>query len=141
MRRDFGAPILQPVSCCPIYQLADGRYILLHHNHRGDIESKPETTHLLRHPAFTALGEFRPRAEQPLWLSESKLLMGTEGIGVDGTREGPANRVQTAIDVYTSFTTRKGNNVLWRPDRKLFLVGKKITPEFLAGLAAPPTGG
>jgi hypothetical protein len=39
--------------------------------------------------------------------------------------------------VYSSFTTRKGNNVLWHPDRKTYLVGKRITAEFLSGLAAP----
>ena len=37
LRKDHGRPILQPVSCCPIYRLADGRYVLLHHNNRGDI--------------------------------------------------------------------------------------------------------
>lgn len=137
LRRDCGQPVLQPVSCCPMYQLADGRYILLHHNNRGDIESRPEATHGPRHPAYIALAEFRPKADQPLWFSESKVLMESNGIGVDGTREGPGNRVQTAVGVYTSFTTRKGNNVLWHPDRKFFLLGKKITAEFLSGLTVP----
>jgi hypothetical protein len=39
------------------------------------------------------------------------------------------------IGGYTSFTTRNGNDVLWHPERKFFLLGKKITPEFLEGLA------
>ena len=40
--------------------------------------------------------------------------------------------------VYTSFTTRTGENVLWHPDRKVFLLGKKVTEKFLAGLKASP---
>ena len=43
----------------------------------------------------------------------------------------------TDIGVYSSFTTRKGNDVLWHPDRKFYLVGKKITPDFLADLKVP----
>ena len=137
LRRDFGQPILQPVGCCPIYQLADGRYVLLHHNNRGDMETKPEFTCEPRRPGFIALGEFRPGADQPIWFSESKQLMDNDGIGPDGvlaTREHPGN---TNCGVYSSFTTRGGNNVLWHPDRKCFLVGKRITGEFLADLAAP----
>jgi hypothetical protein len=133
LRKDFGLPILQPVSCCPIYQLADGRYVLLHHNNRGDYLSKPEGTWGPRRPAFIALAEFRPHADQPLWFSESKELMDNGDVGVDGD----PNSRQKNIGVYSSFTTRKGNNVLWHPERKFFLVGKKITPEFLHGLTVP----
>jgi hypothetical protein len=133
LRKDFGEPILQPVGCCPIYQLADGRYILLHHNNRGDFESKPEASHSPRRPAYLALGEFRPKADQPVWFSESKEFMDNGDVGVDGSK----NHRQKAIGVYTSFTTRRGNNVLWHPDRKFFLVGKRVTPEFLAGLVVP----
>lgn len=137
LREDFGRPILQPVGCCPMYQLADGRYILLHHNNRGDRETKPENTSEPRHPAFIALAEFRPGADQPLWFSESRQLMDSGGIGVDGAAEGPGRRVQTGVGLYTSFTTQNGNNVLWHPDRKFFLLGKKITAAFLAGLEVP----
>jgi hypothetical protein len=137
LRRDHGTPVLQPVSCCPIYQMADGRYLLLHHNQRGDIESRPENTHWPRHPAYIAVGEFRPKADQPLWFSDSRVLMATDGIGVDGTRESPENRVQTGIGIYTSFTVSGGQNVLWYPDRKCFLLGKRITEAMLEGLAAP----
>lgn len=137
LRKDHGEPILQPVGCCPLYRLADGRYILLHHNNRGDIAARPEATHGPRYPAYIALAEFRPKADQPLWFSQSKMLLDSGGFGVDGTREGPGNRVQTGVGLYTSFTTRKGNNVLWHPDRKFFLLGKKITPEFLRGLEVP----
>jgi hypothetical protein len=137
LRKDFGQPILQPVNCCPIYQLADGRYVLLHHNNRGDISAKPEKSMGPRWPAYIALGEFRPGADQPLWFSESKMLMTHDGVTVNGRREGEPGAMNPAIGVYSSFTTRGGNNVLWHPDRKFFLVGKKITDEFLAGLKVP----
>jgi hypothetical protein len=45
--------------------------------------------------------------------------------------------VPTNIGVYSSFTTCGGNNVLWHPDRKFFLLGKKITSEFLSDLVVP----
>ncbi len=131
LRRDHGLPIMQPLCCCPIYQLADGRYVLLHHNNDGHFEGcAREETGKNRRPAFIALGEFRPEAEQPIWFSESKQLMDNDGVGI-----GPLHR--TDIGVYSSFTTRGGNNVLWHPDRKFFLVGKRITDEFLSDLEIP----
>ena len=33
--------------------------------------------------------------------------------------------------------TADGNFVLWHPDRKFFLLGKRIAPEWLADLEAP----
>jgi hypothetical protein len=140
LRTDHGLPILQPVGCCPVYQLADGRYVLLHHNNRGNIDQKPEATHSPRRPAFIALGEFRPGADQPIWFSDSKQLMDTDGLRYDGTPPVEGKHGSTDIGVYTSFTTRKGNNVLWHPDRKFYLVGKKITPAFLTDLKVPAAG-
>lgn len=137
LRKDHGQPILQPVGCCPIYQLADGRYVLLHHNNRGDVTTRPERTSEPRRPAFMALGAFRSDADQPIWFSESKQLMDNDGVGPDGTQGESGRRVNTNIGVYSSFTTRGGNNVLWHPDRKCFLLGKKITAEFLADLTVP----
>ena len=63
--------------------------------------------------------------------------MDNDGIGPGGTRSGPDHRVNTNCAVYSSFTTRGGNNVFWHSDRKCFLVGKKITDEFLSGLVVP----
>jgi len=137
LRKDSGQPLLQPVSCCPIYPLADGRFLLLHHDHTGDMEARPEATHTPRYPCFAVLGEFRPGAEQPVWFSQSKLLMDTGGIGVDGRRDEPGHRVQTGIGIYTSFTNSRGADILWYPDRKFFLLGKKITRDFLADLRVP----
>jgi len=131
LRRDHGLPILQPLCCCPIYRLVDGRYVLLHHNNDGHFQGcEREETGKNRRPAFIALGEFRPGAEQPIWFSRSKQLMDNQGSGL-----GPLSRID--IGVYPSLTTRDGENVLWHPDRKFFLVGKRITDEFLADLHVP----
>ena len=131
LRHDHGLPILEPLCCCPIYEYDEGRYILLHHNNDGRFEGcRPEETSNNRRPAFIALGEYRPNADQPIWFSESKQLMDNDGQGI-----GPLNR--TDIGVYPSTTKRNGNFVLWHPDRKFFLLGKKITPEWLAGLVVP----
>ncbi len=128
LRRDHGEPILQPVACCPIYQLADGRYLLLHHNHRGDIEAKPERTSEPRRPAFIAVGEFHPGADQPIWFGESKEFLDNDGFKPAGVKASPKDSRTTAIAVYTSFTTTGGVSTLWYPDRKCFLLGKRIIP-------------
>ena len=131
LRRDHGRPILQPLCCCPIYELADGRYMLLHHNNNGIVDGcEPDDYRKNRRPAFIALGEFRPEADQPLWFSESKQLMDNDGVPI-----GPLDR--TECGVYSSFTSRAGNDVLWHPDRKFFLVGKRITRDWLADLTVP----
>ena len=131
LRCDHGTPILQPLCCCPIYEYSRGRYVLLHHNNDGRFQScKPEETNKNRRPAFIALGEFRPNAEQPIWFSRSKEFMDNDGVGI-----GPLKRID--IGVYPSVTNRAGNFVLWHPDRKFFLLGKRITPEWLADLAVP----
>lgn len=128
LRKDHGLPILEPLCCCPIYPLSDGRYVLLHHNNDGRLNgSIPEETHLNRRPAYLALGEFRPQAEQPIWFSKSKLFMDNDGVEV-----GPLKRID--IGVYPSFTNRDGKDVLWHPDRKFFLLGKQVTSEWLADL-------
>ncbi len=132
LRRDHGTPILQPLCCCPIYEYAAGKYVLLHHNNDGRFQGcKREETGKNRRPAFIALGEFRPDADQPVWFSESKQLMDNDGVGI-----GPLTRID--VGVYSSVTNRGGRFILWHPDRKFFLLGKRITPEWLADLRVPP---
>jgi len=65
-----------------------------------------------------------------MWFSDSKLLMDNDGHGI-----GPRNRLDCGV--YPSFTSRNGVDVLWHPDRKFFLVGKKITTRLLADLEVP----
>lgn len=129
LRKDHGRPIPEPLCCCPIYRLSDGRYALFHHNNDGRFQGCPkERCDLNRRPSFVALGEFRPNADQPIWFSESRLLMDNDGVSVGG----PYQRID--LGVYPSFTCRNGNDVLWHCDRKFFLVGKKIDRSVLDGL-------
>ena len=128
--KDHGRPLLQPVSCCPIYQLADGRYVLFFNNNRGDI-SDPANIWGPRYPTYIALGEFRPSADQPLWFSEPKLFI--EDVTDDVIEEiRPFN-----LSLYSSFTITNGKNILWYPDSKCWLLGKEITDEFLKDLKVP----
>lgn len=123
--RDDGAEILHPKSPCPIYRMNDGRYLLFFHNHDGtgygalgpwDMDA--------RRPLFITVGEFRPKAHQPIWFSEPKLFCDTQGIAV-----GPENLIWLAM--YSSFTERDDERIFWYPDRKHFLVGRHITHEML----------
>ena len=139
--RDFGKPLLNPVGCDPIYQLADGRYLLLYSNNRGDLASGGAADAGPRRPCYAALGEFRPAADQPVWFSPPKLLMDTDDCGVDGVKNTPETPRNSGLSMYASFTTRNGNNVLWYPDRKFFLLGKCITAEFLADMTVPQQTG
>ncbi len=128
LRRDKGAPILQPAFCCPIYEMEPGQYLLVHHNNDGRFQGcVPADTMDNRRPAFIARGEFRPHAEQPVWFSKSRQLMDN-----DGVRIGPRQGIDSGG--YTSFTNRQGNPVLWHPERKFFLLGKRITSGALEGL-------
>jgi hypothetical protein len=57
--------------------------------------------------------------------------------GMDVIGKPAKSTARTSIGLYSSFTTRGGNNVLWHCDRKFFLVGKRITDAFLADLDVP----
>jgi len=136
--RDFGIPLLNPVGCDPMYQLADGRYVLFYSNNRGDIDSGGAADATPRRPCFLALGEFRPKADQPVWFSPPKQFMDSDGLTVAGIPPGtPGMPTSADLSLYSSFTTRAGRNVLWYPERKFFLLGKEVTAEFLAGMSVP----
>ena len=131
-RSDDGEPLLHPCSPCPIYALADGRYLFLHHNHDGNFEGWTQWDTLRhRRPIYGAVGQFRPGATQPIWFAEPKMLMDNGGVML-GHGNGRAD-----LAMYASFTIRNGAQVLWYPERKFFLLGKRITDEWLAGADVP----
>lgn len=135
-RSDDGDPIPHPLSCCPLYALKGGRYLLLTHNNPGrvgdhdQLEVEWKTNHLnfLRNPTFISVGTFHPEARQPLWFSAPKQFLDTDGvpIGPKGTAE---------IATYTSLTEWRGNRVLWYPDRKYYLLGKYVTDAWVEDAA------
>ena len=136
--RDGGDPIAQPLAPAPLYPLADGRFLLVFHNndgtHGGYSQWKTNwpvnQANYLRNPAFIAVGEFRPKAHQPIWFSPPKQILDTQGIIV-----GPKKTAEIAT--YPSLTEWRGQRVLWYPDRKYYLLGKYIPDELLAELLVP----
>jgi len=133
--KDGGEQVAHPLSCCPIYPLSDGRYLLLFHNNPGkrlghdqsELEWKTNHLNFIRNPTFIAVGEFRPDAHQPIWFSQPKQILDTNDIPV-----GPKKTAEIAT--YTSMTEWHGRRVLWYPDRKYYLLGKYITDELLADM-------
>lgn len=131
-RSDDGPALLHPCSPCPIYDIGGGRCVLFYHNHDGHFDGwgPMETSHH-RRPINLALGEYRSEARQPIWFSEPKFLFDNDGVplGYGGGR--------CDLAMYASMTFAEGTPVLWYPERKFFLLGKRITDETLEGLQAP----
>jgi len=128
---DDGDPIENPASPAPIYRLADGRYILFMQNHDGYGHGcRGPGHHDSRGPQFFVVGEFRPDAYQPLWFSKPKKIFDTQNVGVFPYYE-------KWISMYSSFTERDGKRILWYADRKIFVLGRYITDEFLADMTVP----
>ncbi|MDD2708015.1 MAG: sialidase family protein [Verrucomicrobiae bacterium] len=125
MRRfDNGPLLLHPLSPCPIYQTHEGDYFFLFHNHDGHWGKwGPEDTSQHRRPICIARGEFRKGAHQPVWFSEPKVLMDHDGVGLGPP---PPGTTRTDLAMYASCTCGRGKTTLWYPDRKFFLLGKKI---------------
>ncbi|MCX6899187.1 MAG: sialidase family protein [Verrucomicrobia bacterium] len=136
--QDGGKPIAQPLAPAPIYPLADGRFLLVFHNndgtHGGYSQWKTKwngnQANYIRNPAFIAVGEFRPKAHQPIWFSAPKQILDTQGVIV-----GPKKTAEIAT--YPSLTEWHGQRVLWYPDRKYYLLGKYLPDALLAGMKAP----
>lgn len=129
--RDDGAEVLHPKCPCPIYRLSDGRYLLFYHNHDGYSYGGTGPWDMnARRPLFISVGEFRPKAQQPIWFSAPKLYCDSQGVGV-----GPEHLIWLAM--YSSMTEHRGKCVHWYADRNHFLLGRYITDEMLAGMTTP----
>ncbi len=139
--QDHGEPVKQPLASCPVYPLQDGRFLLVFHN--NDYHARHELygdayppqhpnipmskVFCYRRPAFFAVGEFRADAHQPIWFSQPKQILDTDGLPV-----GPKRTDEIAT--YPSMTDFHGRQVLWYPDRKYFLLGKYINDDVLTGM-------
>jgi len=128
LRRDGGAPLLHPLSPCPMYDVGgntagSGRYVLFIHNHDGHYQGYgPTDTSFHRRPIYLVAGRYTPAAEQPVWFDEPKLFMDHGGVSLGA----PNKRGRLDLALYASFTVRDGRAVLWYPDRKFFLLGRVI---------------
>jgi len=136
--KNGGEKIPNPIAPCPLYSLSDGRFLLVYNNNNGkkgkydQFRKKWNVNQLnfLRNPAYIAVGEFRPKAHQPVWFSKPKQILDTDGI-----KFGPKGTASIAM--YPCLTEYKRKHVLWYPDRKHFLLGKYITGEMLADMTVP----
>ncbi len=133
--RDDGERVLHPASPPPLFALEDGRYLLQYHNNDGSMSSGPKPLwtrayNFNRRAIFLAIGEFQPKAHQPIWFSGPKHFADSDGVPA-----GIQNR--TEMGTYSSLTERQGDRVLWYPDRKHFLLGKRVTNEWLDDLVVP----
>jgi len=139
LRKDGGEPLRHPLSPCPMYDLGgntagSGRYALFVHNHDGHYQGYgPTDTGFHRRPVFLAPGRYRAGADQPVWFDEPKFFFDHKGVSLG--KPGTPGRLDLAL--YSSFTVRQGAAVLWYPDRKFFLLGRRIAPEFFPNLPLP----
>lgn len=134
LRHDGGEPLRHPLSPCPIYDMGgnasgSGRYALFIHNHDGHYQGfGPADTSYHRRPVYLVPGRYQAGARQPVWFDEPRFFMDHDGVGLGAP--GTAGRFDLAL--YASFTLRGGKAVLWYPDRKFFLLGREIGPEWFA---------
>ncbi len=123
--KDDGRLVKQPIAPCPVYTLNNGKFLLLYHNNNGNLgQYGPGDALYNRRPAFISIGAYMPDACQPIWFSEPKQILDTDGVTV-----GPKGTCEVAT--YTSLTQWKGRTTLWYPDRKYFLLGKHLPAELV----------
>lgn len=116
--RDGGKPFLHPRSPCPIFdwkgpEAASGKYFALIHN---TFDFGQTTAYQRRGPLYLIAGTFMPDAEQPVWFDAPKLF---------------APR-KIGNSFYASYSILDGKGVLWYNDRKFYLCGRIIGPEWFA---------
>jgi len=125
---DTSQPLLHPCSPCPIYEVGPGEYIFLYHNHDGHFGGwGPMDCNLHRRPIWLLRGQFRPGAQQPVWFSEPHFLMDNDGVSLR----------RTDLAMYSSLTPTADGHILWYPERKFFLLGKRIPRAMLAEISVP----
>jgi alpha-L-fucosidase len=139
LRQDDGEPLLHPLSPCPIYDVGgstagSGRYALFIHNHDGHYQGAgPTDTSFHRRPVYLVAGRYKAGAKQPVWFDEPRYFMDHRGVGLGPVR----TRGRLDLALYSSFTLRQGNAVLWYPDRKFFLLGRRIGPQWFQPRQTP----
>ncbi len=128
LRRDGGAPLLHPLSPCPMYDVGgneagSGHYALFIHNHDGHYMGyTPADSSYHRRPIHLVRGTFKAGADQPVWFDEPQFFFDHDGVSLGK----PGTRGRLDLALYASFTVRGGVPVLWYPERKFFLLGKSI---------------
>lgn len=128
-RRHAAEKLLHPLSPCPIFDLGgpasgSGQYVLFIHNNDGNYGhwKKKDTAHN-RRPVYSLIGRFNSESPgQPVEFDAPILFMDQGQVGL-----GPENRPRYDLSLYASMTVRDRNPILWYPDRKYFLLGKRVS--------------
>ncbi len=124
-----GEPLKNPLAPPPLYRLRDGRYLLVFFNNDGTAHGGrgPTDAPNVRNPAWVTVGRFIPgEREHPLRFGPPRVLADTGWVPAPGT-----NRTQVAS--YCSLVETERERLLFYPDRKTYLLAKRLTDEFLAG--------
>ncbi|MCK5738992.1 exo-alpha-sialidase [bacterium] len=134
---DDGPLVTHPMSPCPLYRLEQGRYLIAFHNNTGERLGHSQwkdhwdgnEANFFRNPLYIAIGEYRPESQQPLVFGKPYRLLDTGDVAV-----GPKATAETGT--YTSVTEFGGEIVFWYPDRKYYLLGKRL-PQSLIDTLKP----
>jgi len=133
--RDGGEVIPHPLSPCPMYRIDDTRCFLLVHNHDGHFRQwGPTDSNWHRRPVFATRGSYRADARQPVWFEPPVFLMDNDGVPL-GHGAGRAD-----LAMYASVTYADDTSILWYPDRKYFLLGRRISSELFENGHGPDMG-
>jgi hypothetical protein len=124
-----GNEVLNPCAPCPLYKLSDGRFLLVFYNNDGSGHGGQGPTDAVnvRNPAWITIGqEIEGEKVHPIRFGRPKVFAHTQWITAPGT-----NRTQVAT--YCSFVEDRGERLIFYPDRKRYLLAKRVTEDILAG--------
>ncbi|MFZ5947117.1 MAG: carboxypeptidase-like regulatory domain-containing protein [Stygiobacter sp.] len=115
------AYVPQPLASCPLFSLGNGNYVLIFHNNSVYANGGTQAADWQKNrtPAFLLFGKEDLTKTQPITFGTPIRFLENYVRPV-----GPQNR--TEIATYPSMTEVNGEYILWYPDRKHFLLGKKI---------------
>lgn len=113
---DHGEGIKHPLSPCPFFRIADGKFVLFAHCSDGyNGTDRPQSNYNWRNPVYILKGEFRPQAHQPVWFSQP----------VEFMNNGDVSISRKDLAMYGDLTIEADGPVFWYPDRKFFLLGRR----------------
>ena len=132
LNRDDGAPILNPVSPCPIFALDDGRYLAHAAKSRRPRVRRPRAARL-----SCAAPAIHRRGRIPAQRASADLVQPARVALRHPEHRGVSVLYEVAVDVRQRHRAPRRERILWYADRKIFGLGRFITDELLAPLTAP----
>jgi hypothetical protein len=123
-----GDPLLNPLTPCPLYHLADGRYLLVFYNNDGSANggTSPIDSKKNRYPAYITVGrDIRGETDHPIRFGRPREFASSDGVLIPGT---PGTQVAT----YPSLVDDGRTRTLFYPDRKHYLLGRHLPDPWLA---------